>query len=77
MEQLITELAKQVPNLGMLGVIVWVFLRHLEARDKENRELLRDLHEEHIEERVLSRKSREEMTQVLSELKDTIKGVVK
>lgn len=77
MENLITELAKQVPNLGILGVIVWVFLKHLETRDKENRDMNKELHKEHIEERVLSRRSREEMTQVLSELKDTIRETIR
>lgn len=77
MENLIIELAKQVPNLGILGVIVWVFLRHLETRDKAYRDVMQELHEEHIEERILSRQSREEMTKVLSELKDTIKGAIK
>lgn len=51
MDNIIIEVAKQVPNLGALVILVWFFLSHTAKRD----EVLRDLHKEHLDERYQSR----------------------
>lgn len=37
MEPVLIEILKQAPSLGVLVVLVFVFLRHLEAEGKANR----------------------------------------
>lgn len=71
MENLIVKIAEQVPNLGILGVIVYLFLVHITRRD----EVIRDLHKEHIDERQKTRDvvqentdSNRELIRVISEI---------
>lgn len=51
MENMITEIAKQVPSLGVLAFIVIVFLRHMERRDA----VIKEIHAEHMLERKETR----------------------
>lgn len=71
MENLIVKIAEQVPNLGILGVIVYLFLVHITRRD----DVIRDLHKEHIDERQKTRDvvqentdSNRELIRVISEI---------
>jgi hypothetical protein len=48
METILTETAKQVPNLAILGFIVWIFLSHLAKRDKDFNDNVKFIHDEHI-----------------------------
>jgi hypothetical protein len=64
MENLVVKIAEQVPNLGILGLIVYFFLSHLARRD----EVLRDLHKEHIDERQKTRDVVKENTDSNKEL---------
>ncbi len=64
MENLIVKIAEQVPNLGILGLIVYFFLSHLAKRD----EVLRDFHREHIDERQKTREVVKENTDSNKEL---------
>jgi len=41
------QIAKQVPSLGVLVFIVWVFLKHNEKRD----DAIKEMHKEHMEAR--------------------------
>jgi len=47
MESLAVEVIKQVPSLGVLCFIVYVFLRHMEKRDA----VIKEIHEDHLLER--------------------------
>lgn len=64
MENLFAKIAEQVPNLGILGVIVYLFLVHISRRD----EVIRDLHKEHIDERQKTRDVVQENTDSNREL---------
>jgi len=59
--EFIDGVIKQVPALGVMAFIVWVFLRHMETRDKS----IRDIHNEHIiarsETRIVLRENSEAM----------------
>ena len=48
MEAILIETAKQVPNLAILGFIVWIFLSHLAKRDKDFNDNVKFIHDEHI-----------------------------
>ena len=64
MENLFAKIAEQVPNLGILGVIVYLFLVHISRRD----DVIRDLHKEHIDERQKTRDVVQENTDSNREL---------
>lgn len=64
MENFVAKIAEQVPNLGILGVIVYLFLVHISRRD----DVIRDLHKEHIDERQKTRDVVQENTDSNREL---------
>lgn len=77
MDAFLTEVAKQVPSLGVLCFIVWVFINHLDKRDKT----LKEMHQEHIDERAISRETirdntlaMRQNTNAISELKEVIQS---
>lgn len=64
MENLVIKIAEQVPNLGILGFIVYLFLSHLAKRD----ETIKELHREHVDERQKTRDVVQENTDSNKEL---------
>lgn len=62
MEQTLIEAAKQVPSLAVLSVIVWLFIRHIEAAGKAWRDTVIDIHRENLEARTASRDTIKENT---------------
>jgi hypothetical protein len=77
MENFLTEVAKQVPSLGVLCFIVWIFIKHLDKRA----ETLTEMHKEHLYAREQSReavqdntRAMQENSEVISELKSVIQN---
>lgn len=62
METLVSEVIKQVPSLGVLCFIVYVFLRHMEKRDA----VIKEIHEEHLNERRETRTSVDNNTKAMA-----------
>ena len=78
MDDTITQIAKQVPSLGVLVFIVWVFLKHNEKRD----DAIKSMHIEHMEARVETRtcirensKSNEEQRAVMLQISNNLDGL--
>ncbi len=72
---MLTELIKSAPSLAVLCFIVITFIRYIRSRDAD----VREIHNEHIKERELSRSAVEANTValarnsvVMSDLIDTI-----
>lgn len=63
MEAIGIELVKQVPSLGVLCFIVWVFIKHLGMKDDE----VRIIHRENLEAREISRLTIKENSIALKE----------
>ncbi len=63
MEAIAIELVKQVPSLGVLCFIVWVFIKHLGIKDAE----FRVIHRENLEAREVSRLTIKENSDALRE----------
>jgi len=68
METFLTEVAKQVPSLGVLCFIVWIFIKHLSARD----ETLKEMHQEHLYAREQNRVAIKDNTQAMLSSNDLI-----
>lgn len=81
--EFLTEAIKQVPALGVLVFVVWIFLKHLKDRDIAFAEAFRQINEANLESRVETRaamhrcadvlekniETRAELVQVLHEVK--------
>jgi hypothetical protein len=63
MEAIGIELVKQVPSLGVLCFIVWVFIKHLGMKD----DAFRVIHRESMEARELERQTIKENATALKE----------
>lgn len=61
MNEIVSKIAFQIPDLVALCLIVMIFVRHLDKRD----DLLRDLHREHLDARSQSREMIRETHSVL------------
>ena len=70
MEKLLEKIAEQVPNLAMLGFIVYMFLKHLAIRDNDFNSAMKALHEDHIASGAISQ-------QIIKENTDSNRAVVK
>lgn len=68
MESIFIEMAKQVPSLGVLCFIVWIFIRYQEIRDKT----IRQMHEEHLDARAESRRALQSNTEAIYEQRDAL-----
>ncbi len=66
MEELLKESAKQVPNLAVLGFIVWIFVKHLDKRGQLFSDTTREMHGDHMA-------AREEMSKALSDNADALR----
>jgi len=64
MENLFVEALKQVPALSVLGFVVWMFLRHLEASRVIERDMFINIHKENLEARQATREALHENAQV-------------
>ena len=70
MDELFKETAKSVPNLAALGLIVFLFLKHLSNRDKDYLESNRALHEENMN-------ARREMIVVIKDSTDATRDLAR
>lgn len=70
MEELLKESAKQVPNLAVLGFIVWIFVKHLDRRGQLFSESQAEMHKDHMA-------SREEMIKVIAENAEATREMAK
>lgn len=80
MDQMLLEIAKQVPSLGVLCFIVWTFIGYLSKRDG----MLKEMHEEHMQSRnSMDETMRENMdvtvknSQAILALKEAIERLAK
>lgn len=69
MDELIKKLVGEVPQIGALIVLVWMFLKNIEKRDV----FIRQLHDEHMEARRSSQLSITENTRAMETLTEVIK----
>ena len=66
-ETLIKEALVQAPSLCVLVVVVFLFLRFMERLNQSLQQMMKELTQQHIDERVNSRRVIEENSQVLRE----------
>lgn len=66
-ETLIKEAMVQAPALCVLVVVVFLFLRFMERLNQSLQQMMKELTQQHIDERVNSRRVIEENSQVLRE----------
>lgn len=71
MENFLETLATQVPNLAVLGVIVWLFIRYLTKKDALSKTISDSCHE--IQTRAIT--SIDKNTEVLGQVKDMLHKV--
>ena len=55
MENTLLEAAKQIPALTVLIVLVWIFVKHIEAANAAMRETVMEIHKENMEARITQR----------------------
>ena len=87
MDELFKEAAKQVPALGLMVVVVFIFIRYIGQQSQNMRDAYTGVMKEHIDERIETRKvilantqaisaaaeSRGELTEVLRDVKEHLR----
>jgi len=68
MEAFLTEVAKQVPSLGVLCFIVWIFIKHLDKRS----ETMNEMHREHLYAREQSKTAIQDNTQAMRQNSEAV-----
>lgn len=71
MDKLLESLVADVPNLAILGVIVWMFIKYLMKKDSLNERIADSCHE--VQNRAI--KSIDENTRVLGEVGEMLRKV--
>jgi len=71
MEDLLKEAIKQAPALTLMVIVVWMFIRHLAARDASMREGYKSIFNEHLDARKEAREVIQENTKALRENAET------
>ena len=69
MEQILQKLLAEAPNMGVLLIVIYLFLKAQEKRDS----FIKQLHDEHIEARKESKDAIKENTVATIELTRTFK----
>lgn len=83
MDPFFIEIAKQVPSLGVLAIIVWLFLKNtsesrtemlegLKTMEAEYLRTLKEIQAENIDARTLSREAIRDNTSALTKLSECI-----
>lgn len=62
MEQILLKTAEQVPNLAVLTLIVWIFLRHIKEQSGSFHSIMTEIHDQAMTARERSREVIEKNT---------------
>ena len=71
MDTLFTEAAKQVPALGLMVVVVFIFIRFIGQQQQATRDAFGSVMNEHLDERKQSREAIEANTEALQHNAET------